>query len=76
MTISLSGKDLIAQFGTPAELRDLAARYGLPLSYAQIRKWQDRDAISSDGIAALVLLADTMQKRIDLLRAVRGQDLW
>lgn len=68
---TLSGRALIAQFGEQAELRDLAKRHGVALSYHQIRKWADRDTISSDGLAMLVMLADATGKKLDLIDAVR-----
>ena len=78
MSITLSGRKLIAQFGSAAELRDLAARHGITLSYHQIRKWSDRDTISNDGVAMLAILADALGRQLDILAAVRreGEVRW
>lgn len=70
MSYALSGKHIIGQFGGVAALRDTAKRHSVVLSQSQVRKWAERDTISSDGLAALVVLADAAQIKLDLKAAV------
>jgi hypothetical protein len=70
MSYAISGKHVIGQFGGVAALRDTAKRHGVPLSQSQVRKWAERDTISSDGLAALVVLADAAQLKLDLKAAI------
>jgi hypothetical protein len=67
---SLSGRRLIAQFGGPTDLHDLANRHGFPVTVGRVRKWQERDTVSSDGLALMVVLADKTGVELDLLGAV------
>jgi len=70
MAARFSARRLIDRFGGVAALRDTAERHGVFLTYYAIRKWAERDAISSDGLAALVLLADMSNIDLQLREAV------
>jgi hypothetical protein len=70
MAYTLSAKQLVGQFGGPAAVRDLAVRHDVPLTYNQVRKWLERDSISSDGVAALLVLAEAAEVKLDIRTAV------
>jgi hypothetical protein len=70
MPYRISGRAVIAAFGGVPAMLALAQKHAVPLGPWQVRKWQARDSISADGLAAVLVLADVAKRKLDLRAAI------